>query len=76
MKTVVNMKANVFDWFKSPTSTSSRFMKQAKISIQTEKFKETGIKWDYPDATGNGGMNKRIFIPGYWVSSSYKNKST
>ena len=55
MKTVVYVKAGVYDWSESSTNAANRFIKQAKLEIQKALFDHTGIKWDYPDATGKGG---------------------
>ena len=55
MKTAVHVKAAVFDWSESPLSHNSRFLTNAKKSLQEKIAVETGLQWDIPDKTGRGG---------------------
>ena len=56
MKTVVHVKAGVFDWSESPSSYNNQFVKRAKAELQEQiQHKVHGIKWDFPDSTGKGG---------------------
>lgn len=56
MKTVVHVKAGVFDWSESPTSWNQPFLNRAKKDIQDTIYNNIhGTKWDFPDTSGKGG---------------------
>ena len=45
----------MFDWSESKTSHNHQFLECARRDLQGEIKNETGIKWDYADATGQSG---------------------
>ena len=55
MKVVVHMSAGVHIWTETKLSRSTPFLEAEKKKVQEAILKETGIKWDFVDSSGQGG---------------------